>query len=52
MTDDILALAREQVLDRGEGLDSDQVLAVLRLPDDRLQELLAVVRIHVHHRPP
>ena len=42
MTDDILALAREQVLDRGEGLDRDQVLEVLRLPDDRLQELLAL----------
>ncbi|MCW2650706.1 MAG: bioB [Mycobacterium sp.] len=42
MTDDILALAREQVLDRGEGLDQDQVLEVLRLPDDRLEELLAL----------
>ncbi|MBV8346008.1 MAG: biotin synthase BioB [Mycolicibacterium sp.] len=42
MTDDILALAREQVLDRGEGLEQEQVLEVLRLPDDRLQELLAL----------
>jgi biotin synthase len=42
VTDDILALAREQVLDRGEGLDQDQVLEVLRLPDDRLEELLAL----------
>jgi biotin synthase len=42
VTDDILALAREQVSDRGEGLDRDQVLEVLRLPDDRLEELLAL----------
>ena len=39
---DVLALAREQVLERGEGLDQEQVLAVLRLPDDRLDEMLAV----------
>ena len=39
---DILALAREQVLERGEGLNQEQVLAVLRLPDDRLDELLAL----------
>jgi biotin synthase len=37
---DILAVAREQVLERGEGLDSDQVLALLQLPDDRVEELL------------
>ncbi len=42
MTDDILALARGQVLDRGEGLGEDQVLEVLRLPDDRLEELPAL----------
>jgi biotin synthase len=42
VTDDILALAREQVSDRGEGLDRDQVLELLRLPDDRLEELLAL----------
>jgi biotin synthase len=42
VTDDILALAREQVSDRGEGLDRDKVLEVLRLPDDRLEELLAL----------
>ncbi|GFG69406.1 biotin synthase BioB [Mycolicibacter senuensis] len=42
MTDDILALAREQVLERGEALGADQVLEVLRLPDDRLEELLAL----------
>lgn len=42
MTDDILALAREQVLERGEALRADQVLEVLQLPDDRLEELLAL----------
>jgi biotin synthase len=39
---DVLELAREQVLERGEGLTQDQVLQVLLLPDDRLDELLAV----------
>ena len=42
MTDDILALAREQVLERGEALRSEQVLEVLHLPDERLEELLAL----------
>jgi len=39
---DILAVAREQVLERGEGLDQDQTLQVLELPDDRLDDLLAL----------
>ncbi|HXD25480.1 MAG TPA: biotin synthase BioB [Propionibacteriaceae bacterium] len=39
---DVLTQVREQVLERGEGLTKDQVLAVLRLPDDRLDELLAL----------
>jgi biotin synthase len=39
---DILAVARQQVLERGEGLSQDQVLQVLELPDDRLEELLAL----------
>ena len=39
---DILIEAREQVLERGEGLTQNQVLAVLRLPDDRLDDLLAL----------
>jgi biotin synthase len=39
---DILAEAREQVLERGEGLGQDQTLRVLQLPDDRLDELLAL----------
>ncbi|GGC70721.1 biotin synthase BioB [Hoyosella rhizosphaerae] len=39
---DILAIAREQVLERGEPLSKDQVLQVLQLPEDRLEELLAL----------
>ena len=39
---DILAVAREQVLERGEGLDQDQTLQALQLPDDRLDDLLAL----------
>jgi len=39
---DILAVARQQVLESGEGLSRDQVLQVLQLPDDRLDELLAL----------
>ncbi|MDT5324855.1 MAG: biotin synthase, partial [Mycobacterium sp.] len=39
---DLLGLAREQVLERGEGFNQDQVLRVLQLPDDRLEELLAL----------
>ncbi|OBF27095.1 biotin synthase BioB [Mycobacterium sp. ACS1612] len=37
---EILAEAREQVLERGEGLTQEQILAVLQLPDDKLDELL------------
>ncbi|RAV15849.1 biotin synthase BioB [Mycolicibacterium sp. GF69] len=39
---DILAVAREQVLERGEGLNQDQTLQVLQLSDDRLDDLLAL----------
>jgi biotin synthase len=39
---DVLAVAREQVLDQGIGLTEEQVLAVLELGDDRLSELLAL----------
>jgi biotin synthase len=39
---DILAVARQQVLERGERLSQDQVLQALQLPDDRLEELLAL----------
>jgi len=38
----ILETAREQVLERGEGLDERQVLEVLRLPDERLDDALAL----------
>jgi biotin synthase len=41
-TADILAQARDQVLERGLGLSQAQVLRVLRLGDDRLAELLAL----------
>ncbi|WP_216898024.1 biotin synthase BioB [Nocardia alni] len=37
---DILATAREQVLERGVGLTREQTVQVLQLGDDRLEELL------------
>src|SRR5438445_4541206 len=39
---DILAVARAQVLEEGRGLDEAQVLAVLELPDERVEEALAL----------
>jgi biotin synthase len=42
VTDDILDEARRQGLDGGAGLDTGQVLRVLRLPDDRLDEALSL----------
>jgi biotin synthase len=39
---DILAVARAQVLERGEGLDERQVYECLTLPDDRVEDLLAL----------
>jgi biotin synthase len=39
---DILAVAREQVLEQGRGLDEAQLLEVLELPDHRLEELLGL----------
>jgi biotin synthase len=42
LTTDILDVAREQVLERGEALRYEQVVAVLRTGDDRLEELLAL----------
>src|SRR5215470_4584225 len=39
---DILTIARDQVLERGEGLSEPQVLQALRLPRQRLDELLAL----------
>ncbi len=38
----ILDTARQQVLDEGRGLDERQALACLRLPDDRLDDLLSL----------
>jgi biotin synthase len=37
---EILDIAREQVIERGEGLSEEQVLEVLRLPDEALDPLL------------
>jgi biotin synthase len=42
VTDDILDEARGQVLVEGRGLDRDQVLRCLQLPDDRIGEALAL----------
>jgi biotin synthase len=39
---DVLAVARQQVLEGGVGLAEDQVLDVLRTGDDRLTDLLAL----------
>jgi biotin synthase len=39
---DILEVARQQVLDEGKGLDAAQALECLNLPDDRLEDLLAL----------
>ncbi len=39
---DVLAVAREQVLEKGAGLSEQQTLAVLHLPEDRLDELLVL----------
>ncbi|MFL6111305.1 MAG: biotin synthase BioB, partial [Catenulispora sp.] len=36
----IIGVARRQVLDEGRGLSEEQVLAVLRLGDEALPELL------------
>src|SRR5262245_31049989 len=41
-TGGILAVAREQVLERGERLTEEQVLAVLETTDDQLEALLAL----------
>lgn len=41
-TVDILAVARDQVLERGVGLGEEQILEVLRLDDDHLTDLLAL----------
>ncbi|MDQ1626965.1 MAG: biotin synthase [Actinomycetota bacterium] len=48
-TDAILATARRQVLEQGQGLDRAQLLEVLRLPDEAVPDLLALAheaRLH------
>jgi biotin synthase len=40
VVDDILEVARDQILRRGLGLDETQALAVLQLPDERVSEAL------------
>jgi len=40
--DDVIEVARGQVLGRGEGLAQEDLARVLELPDDRLDELLAL----------
>jgi biotin synthase len=44
MEDDILAAAREQVLECGVPLDERQALAVLELPDERVGDALALAQ--------
>jgi biotin synthase len=39
---DVLEIARQQVLDEGRGLDEEQALACLQLPDDAVPDLLAL----------
>jgi biotin synthase len=39
---DILDVAREQVLELGQGLNEDQTLEILRLPDERVDEALSM----------
>jgi biotin synthase len=39
---DILETARTQVLDEGRGLDQEQLVEVLRLPDERVEDALAL----------
>jgi len=40
LASDVLTTIRQQVLDEGIGLSQEQILAVLRLPDERVPELL------------
>ena len=50
VNDDILSVARQQVLEEGRGLTADQVLTVLELPDERLEELLQLAHeVRVRH---
>ena len=50
---DVLATAREQVLEQGRGLSQEQALACLLLPDDRLPELLQLAHeVRMRHCGP
>ena len=50
---DVLETARAQVLDLGVGLSQEQALACLRLPDDRLPELLQLAHeVRMRHCGP
>ena len=50
---DILTIARQQVLEEGRGLDRAQALECLSLPDDRLEELLALAHeVRMRHCGP
>ena len=50
---DVLEVARDQVLERGVGLSEQQALACLRLPDDRLPELLQLAHeVRMRHCGP
>ena len=40
MTNDILEVAREKVLEQGKGLSKEEVLQVLHLDEQRIPELL------------
>ncbi len=49
----ILDIAREQVLERGVGLDEAQTLEVLRLPDEAVDDLLALAHdVRMRHCGP
>jgi biotin synthase len=51
--EDVLQRARAQVLERGEGLGYDDLVAVLRLPDERLPELLELAhQVRMRHCGP
>ncbi|MEX3505337.1 biotin synthase BioB [Corynebacterium sp. LK2510] len=50
MTAPILEIAREKVLENGEGLNQQELLEVLTLPDEHLEELLELAHeVRVRH---
>ncbi|PLA15106.1 biotin synthase BioB [Corynebacterium riegelii] len=49
-TKDILDIAREKCLERGEGLNQDEILQILQIEDERLQELLDLAhQVRIKH---